>query len=52
MTGYDTFEEAYNNHDETRRLTQDGVIEYDRQDYGEVDYSDRKAEMRDLGARV
>src|SRR5271170_6691222 len=49
LTGYDTFKEAYNNPDETRRLTQDGVIEYDRQDYGEVDYSDRKAEMRDLG---
>lgn len=52
LTGYDTFEEAYNNPDEARRLTQDGVIEYDRQDYGEVDYSDRKAETRDLGARV
>jgi hypothetical protein len=52
LTGYETFEDAYKNEQETRRLTQNGICEYEREDYGETDFVDWKAEMKALGARA
>lgn len=47
MTAHDTFEEAYNNPFEIRRLTQKGVKAYEADDLRDVDC---QAEMKRLGA--
>ena len=48
LTQYDSYAEAYENEDETRMLTDKGVMEYERVDLGELSFVNFEAEMEEF----